>query len=188
MVFWPLYQWYIEPPIHGMLSHMHVIWPFYPWNSESPTLGMSTPDQWYFDPLCIVFWPATHSISNPLPMIYRPHSWYFDHLIHVSLTLDPWYFELSIQKMFTPILDIVTIPIVYRPPRHGIFTPSMYGISTPLPMVYRTPYPWYVDPYAWYFDSPTNAISNCLPMICRPLSMLCWPPYSWFIELAIHRI
>ena len=39
---------------------------------------------------------------------------------------------------------------------------------TPLPMVYRTPYPWNVDPYALCFDPSTHGIANPLTMVCRP--------------------
>jgi hypothetical protein len=49
------------------------------------------------------------------------------------------------------------------------------------PMVYRTPYPWYIDPpahgilipYPWYFDP--------LPMVYRP-------SYPWYIEPLTHGI
>ena len=45
--------------------------------------------------------------------------------------------------------------MVYRPPTHGILTP--------LTMVYRPPYPWYIDPpNPWYIDPPTHGISNPL--------------------------
>ena len=36
-----------------------------------------------------------------------------------------------------------------------------YGILTPLPMVYRPPYPW-------YFDPPIHGILTPLPMVYRP--------------------
>jgi hypothetical protein len=47
--------------------------------------------------------------------------------------------------------------MVYRPPTHGILTP--------LTMVYRPPYPWYIDP-------PTHGISTPLPMVYRPPYLL----------------
>ena len=43
--------------------------------------------------------------------------------------------------------------MAYRPPTHGILTP--------LTMVYRPPYPWYIDP-------PTHGISTTLTMVFRP--------------------
>jgi hypothetical protein len=40
----------------------------------------------------------------------------------------------------------------------GLNIPWVHGILTPLPLVYRIPYPWYIEP-------PTNGISNPLPMV-----------------------
>jgi hypothetical protein len=48
----------------------------------------------------------------------------------------------------------------------------MHGISTPLPMVYRTPYPWYFDPLPMVFWPYALGISTSLPMIYRT-------PYQW---------
>ena len=53
--------------------------------------------------------------------------------------------------------------MVYRPPTHGILTP--------LPMVYRPPYPWYIEP-------PTHGILTPLPMEYRP-------PYLWYIKPSL---
>jgi hypothetical protein len=81
---------------------------------------------------------------------------------------------------------ILTLPMVYRPPTHGILTP--------LPMVYRPLYPWYIDPpthsistplpmvyrphYPWYIDPPTHGILTPLPMEYRP-------PYLWYIKPSL---
>ena len=62
----------------------------------------------------------------------------------------------------------------------GGINPLNHGISNPLPMIYRPPYPWYIDPLSmvyqppnpWYFDllcpwnidPPTYGISN--PLLC----------------------
>jgi hypothetical protein len=44
-----------------------------------------------------------------------------------------------------------------------------------LPMVYRPPYPWYIDPL-------THGLSTPLPMVFwPPLSMVYRPPYPWYI-------
>ena len=59
----------------------------------------------------------------------------------------------------------------------------------PLPMVYRTPYTWYVEP-------PTHDILNLLSMAYRtpiyglsnPLPMVFWAPYPWYIDPPIHGI
>jgi hypothetical protein len=47
----------------------------------------------------------------------------------------------------------------------------IHGILTPLPMVYRPPYPWYIDP-------PTHGILTSLPMEYRP-------PYLWYIKPSL---
>ena len=66
---------------------------------------------------------------------------------------------------------------------------------TPLPMAYRTPYPWNVDPYTWYFDLSTHGIANPLPMVCRPpINDILTPmhsmltPHPWYIEPPTHGI
>ena len=59
----------------------------------------------------------------------------------------------------------------------------------PLPMVYRPPYPWNIDP-------PTHGISTPLPMvfwppthgILTPLSMVYWPHYPCYIDPLTHDI
>ena len=48
------------------------------------------------------------------------------------------------------------------------------GILTPLPMVYRTHYPW-------YFDPPTHGILTPYPWHVDPLRMVYGPPYPWYI-------
>ena len=58
--------------------------------------------------------------------------------------------------------------MVYRPPYPRYIDPPTHSISTPLPMIYRPPYPWYIDP-------PTHGISTPLPMVYRP-------PNSWNID------
>jgi hypothetical protein len=94
------------------------------------------------------------------------------------------------------IYGILTLlPMVYRPPTHGIsnplpmvFCPPTHGISTPLPMVFWPLYPWYIDPhthagmvywppYAWYIDPPIHGILTPLPWNIDPLCMLFWPPF-----------
>jgi hypothetical protein len=50
MVYGAPYPWYIDPPIHGIL----------------------TPYPWYFDPLPMVHRPPIHGIFTPLPMVVWP--------------------------------------------------------------------------------------------------------------------
>ena len=60
--------------------------------------------------------------------------------------------------------------MVYRPPYPWYIDPPNHGISTP--------YPWHIDPPShgistpnpWYFDPPAHAISTPLPMVYKTLS------------------
>ena len=54
MVYRPPYPWYINPPIHGILTSLPMVY--------------RPPNPWYFDP------PA-HGISTPLPMVYQTLSY-----------------------------------------------------------------------------------------------------------------
>ena len=68
----------------------------------------------------------------------------------------------------------------------GVYRLPTHGILTPLPMVYRPPYPWYIDP-------PTHGIFTHLPMVYRPpnpwyfdpLLMEYRPPYLWYIKPSL---
>jgi hypothetical protein len=55
------------------------------------------------------------------------------------------------------------MPMVFWRPFHISIT--IHGILTPLPMVYRTPYPWYIEP-------PSHAIFISTHCILTPLSMV----------------
>ena len=73
------------------------------------------------------------------------------------------------------------IPMIYRPPYPSYIDPTTHGIWPPINGI-LTCYPWYIDPlYPWYFDPPTHGILT-------PLSMVIWPPSQWFIEPPIHGI
>ena len=52
-----------------------------------------------------------------------------------------------------------------------VYRPPTHGILTPLPMVYRPPYPWYIDPQS-------HGILTPLPMEYRP-------PYLWYIKPSL---
>jgi len=52
-----------------------------------------------------------------------------------------------------------------------------------IPMVYRIPYPWYIEPpthviltsyYPWHIEPPSHGILNPLPMVYLI-------PYPWYI-------
>ena len=58
------YPWYINPPIHGILTPLPMVyWP--------PTHGISTPQP-------MVSWPPAHGISTSLPMVYQTLLWYYE--------------------------------------------------------------------------------------------------------------
>ena len=60
--------------------------------------------------------------------------------------------------------EILEIPYINK---------GLLVILTPLPMVYRLPYPWYIDPlthgiltpYPWYIDPHTHGILTPLSMV-----------------------
>ena len=59
-----------------------------------------------------------------------------------------------------------------------------------LPMVYRPPYPWNIDPLPMYIDPPTygiltpptHGISTPLPMVFDPPIHGILTPYPWYID------
>ena len=114
-----------------------------------------------------------------------------------------WVLKFCIIFFYFKILKFNFFGGKFWPPTDGI---STHGISTPLPMVFWPPYPWYIDPpthgiltpYPWYIDPPTHGILTPLPMVYRPpypwyfdppthgilnpLPMVFWPPYPWYID------
>ena len=71
-------------------------------------------------------------------------------------------YRLPTNGISTPYLWYIDpLPIVYLYPTHCISTPYPLYIYT-LPMVYRSP------PYPWYFDPPTHGTLTPLPMVYRP--------------------
>ena len=98
------------------------------------------------------------------------------------------------------------IILVFRTATYGISTcfihdPLTKGISKPLHVVFRMPYPWYIEPfYQWDVDpTPTHGISNHLTMIYRiptdgiltlppthgisnPLPIVLWTSYTLYFE------
>jgi hypothetical protein len=57
-------------------------------------------------------------------------------------------------------------------------------------MVYRPPYPWYIDPlpmvyrplYPRYIDPPSRGISTSYPWYIGPLGIVYRPLYPWYID------
>ena len=66
--------------------------------------------------------------------------------------------------------------MVYRPPYPWYIDPPTHGILTPLPLVYRPPYPWYIDP-------PTHGISTPYPWYIDPPTYGISNPLLWYYEL-----
>jgi hypothetical protein len=50
------------------------------------------------------------------------------------------------------------------------FEPPTDGISTPLPMVYWPPYPWYIEPLTYDISTPISMV------FWPPLPIEYWPP------------
>ena len=127
MIFWPSYTWYFDPFTHGI----------------------SNPYPWDFDPYTRYFDPSTHGITNPLLMVYRspingiltplsiifdppthgtptPHSWYFDPPYMVIWPLPMVFWPLYTLYFYPYPWDFYLLPIIYRPPNHGIKTPQAW--------------------------------------------------------------
>ena len=140
---------------------------------------------WYLEPLSMVFWTPTDSISNPLPMVFwSSYLWYIEnptHAIKNPLTMLYW-------NPYHSILN--PLPIVYWKLYPWYFDPTTHDMSSPsLSMVFRTPYTWYMEP-------PTHGVSNPLLVVFRsPYSLYIElhtngisNPLSWYIELPTHDI
>jgi hypothetical protein len=85
-----------------------------------------------------------------------------------------FYFNLYIFLKFWTF--ITPLPMVFRPPYPWYIDHLNHGILTPLPMVYRPPYPWYIDPL-------NHGISTPLPMVT-----VYWHPCLWNIDPPIYGI
>jgi len=93
MVVWPIYPWYFDLSIHGILTSLSTVyWP---------------PDPWCIDPVRMLFWPiypwyfdpSTNSIWTPLSMVvWAPYPLYSDPLPISWLEMQgvkmPWWFNL----------------------------------------------------------------------------------------------
>ena len=80
-----------------------------------------------YRPLYLEYRPPTHGISNRLPMVYRPSY--------------PWYIDTPTHGISTPPHGISTLYLWYIDPPYPWYIDPLPIISTPLPMVYRPPYP-----------------------------------------------
>ena len=77
MVVWTPYPWYNESPNHGILTPLHMEYrTLYPWYIDPTIHSILTPYPWYFDPLPMAYW-------TPYPWYIKPrYPWYFDHPTH----------------------------------------------------------------------------------------------------------
>jgi hypothetical protein len=107
--------------------------------------------------LTMVYRPPTYDIVTPLYMVFYPLPMALDSSNHGISSL---------------------LPTGYRPLTHNILT---HGILTPLSMLYRIPYSWYIDPLTHGISTPIHNISTPLPMVYRPL-------YPWNIDPLTHGI
>ena len=93
MVVWPIYPWYSDPSIHGILTSLSIVfWPPYSW-CIVPVRRLFWPIYpWYFDPF-------TNGILTPLSMVFlAPYPLYFDPLpiswLYIQGIKIPWWFNL----------------------------------------------------------------------------------------------
>jgi hypothetical protein len=95
------YQWFHEPPTHGILNPLLMVFLHSPTHGISNPLSMVfwIPYPWYFEPLYPWYFESPiHGILNPLPMVFRiPYPWYFEPFLY------PWYFESPIHGILNPL-------------------------------------------------------------------------------------
>ena len=96
-------KYIIDPSTHGILSH----------------------------PLSMIFWPPTHVISNPLPIVFTP------------LSLCPLYIK-SLYMVLWPLA-----PMVYRKPCLWYIDPHCLWYFNPTTQVMINPYLCYIKPYVY---------------------------------------
>ena len=89
-----------------------------------------------------------------------------------------WVLKFYIIFFYFKILKFNFFGGKFWPPTDGI---STHGISTPLPMVFWPPYPWYIDP-------PTHGILILLPMVFWPPYPWYFDPYPWYFDTHTHGI
>ena len=78
IIYWTLYQWIIEPPVHGILNPLPLVF-------DPVTHGILTPYTCYIE-------PSTHGILTSQSMVYWiPKSWYIEPLSMVYRTTYSWY-------------------------------------------------------------------------------------------------
>ena len=77
----------------------------------------------------------------------------------------PWYIEPPTHSKSNPFYGIINpLPVLYRTHYPCYIELPIHGISKPLPMIYRTPYPCYIE-------QPARGILTPLPMIYRTPSL-----------------
>ena len=103
------YQWYIEPPFHGVLDTPLMIY-------RTPCYGImnylymiyQTPYPWYFEPLPLIFWTSKHGL-------WTPYTW---HIVHPMLFWPryPWYIEhhLMVFWLWTPLFLVEMEASIYH--------------------------------------------------------------------------
>jgi hypothetical protein len=101
-------------------------------------------------PYARYFYPLTHGIPNPLPMVFWSP-------IHGIFTPPSHGISNPLPMVFSPLYMVFWLPYpcYLELPTHGISTP-IHVILTPILMLYRTPYPSYFNHTSpWYFDPPS---------------------------------
>ena len=201
-----IYPWYIDPLTHGISTPLPMVY-------RPPTLYnywlliRSTHDQ-----VCIVMSRLKLKVNNCLlnnNEFFKLFNSIFNKIDYNCFIIFQDYLKIKIFKYdeifelwnfiyfflifkFSNFLKLLNFKLFF-----GKFWPPTDGISTPLPMEYRPPYPWYINPltygiltslpmayrppYPWYFDPPTHVILTPLPMVYRP-------PYTWYFDPPTHGI
>lgn len=158
MVYEAPYPWHIKPPTHIILTPLHMVYQsLYPWyvyplrTKRWPlTYGILNSFSWYIE-------STIHGISNPLPMVFWPSHY-------------PWNIESLIHGTFFNPLSVA-----FRNLGHSILSPYQWNIN-PLSIIYKTPYPWYIEQL-------THSNLTPLHMVYQTLYSWCFDSqYPWYIE------
>jgi hypothetical protein len=144
-----------------------------PWVGGSIYMGISIP-------LLMVYRPSYQWYINPLPMVYIKILKYDENF---EILWNFWVLKFYIFFLFLKFSNFLKL-LNFNFFLENCWCPTD-GISTPLPMVYWPPYPWYIDPpkYTWkVWKIPYYLISSYWLLI-SVYSWLCGPG-QWLINLG----
>jgi hypothetical protein len=169
------------------------------------THDISNPWLWYFSPYPWCIKPSAYGIFNPIPKVYRTASlWGIVHPTHGisnSIPIVYWhtlcFFDPSTNGIPNPYGILILIhgisnplSVVYRAPYPKYIESFAHDILTPLRIVYITPTLWYFDPIPMVPVYRTSSLWNIysLPMVYRTDLHIFFRPLFMEYQTPIHGI